>query len=195
MTEQKAKSYKELQLEELKAEYGIDVEPSEKQTVDISGRPEDEEIATLYADAGEYEGELACMEQELELIKETPLNELLSTLCEAFPDEAANYGPQCKAFLLTGWKQLIEKDSAFTESQLSVIEESPIETLVDALQAAAPESGKDFEKVIRDILIQSWQTHIEIKKEHIKEEHSYIKALGLKPNYAKRVYNRYHGIA
>lgn len=194
MPDKNAKSYKELQLEELKTMYGVEAGSSARDVESKSGRPEDEEIATLYADAAEYEEELACMERELSLIKTSPLGELAASLGETFPHEAPNYASELKSIVLAGWKQFVEGGRTYPETQLSLIETTEFDRISETLHAAYPDSGNDFEKDLRDLLIRHWETHIEIKKEHIKEEHSYIKALGLKPHYAKRVYKRYHGI-
>lgn len=194
MADENKKSYMQLQMEELKTMHGIEVEIGERDTGSKSGRPEDAEIAQLYEDAAEYEAELECFEAELELIKTGTLKEMAASLSQRFPEEEKNYAQELKAVVENGWKHLTEVDRTHPEAQSALIRETAFEDIADKLSEAYPDYTGNFEEELKRILVKSWELHIEIKKEHIKEEITYIKTLGLKPHYAKKVYKRYHGI-
>jgi len=194
MEDKKAKRYLELQLDELKEMYGVDAGQNAGDAGSRSGRPEDAEIAGLYADAAEYEAELARFEQELEVIAAGDVEGLAAALAERFSGEAQDYGQELKAVVETGWKRFVEADPAYPKEQLALIGEAEFGDIAGKLKEAYPGYEGDFQEDIKSILIQRWEMYIEIKKEHIKEETGYIKALGLKPHYAKKVYKRYHGI-
>jgi len=183
-----SKTYMQLQLEELRTMHGVDADAAQRLKAQ-SGRAEDAEIAKLYADAAEYEEELASFERELEVIKTAALATLPALLSEAASGDAEAYTLGLKAIVLAGWQH------AGKTEQAALMEATAFENIAEALRAAFPGDAGDFEAEIRGHLMKRWEMHIQIKKEHIKEEHSYIKALGLKPHYAKKVYNRYHGIA
>lgn len=194
MARNNPKPYMEMQMEELKQMHGVDPAAGGNDLHNRSGRPEDEEIANLYADAAEYEAELETFERELEIIRECDLKTLAAALTEQIPGDDQNYARELKAVVETGWKQYAE-EGGFTREQLELVGETAFENLAETLTAANPNYDGDFEDEMKTMLIQRWEMYIAIKKEHIKEETSYIKALGLKPHYAKKVYRRYHGIA
>lgn len=186
------KSIKELQLEELQEAMGVPVD-KKKPKEDMSGRPEDLEIASLYEDCWEYEQELEAFEKEFNAIKESSTIELVDVLIEAFPEEEKNFAAELKTVVETGWKQSVESGK-YPKEQLEIIDSVEFGTIAKSLAEAFPSYAGDFEAEVKAILIKRWETYIEIKKEHIKEEVNYIKALGLKSHYAKRIYKRYHGI-
>ncbi len=194
MADENAKAYKELQLEELRTMHGVEVDVAKRDPKSRSGRPEDAEIAKLYEDAAEYEGELERFKEELEIIKAHDVKELVSALAERFRDEEQNYAQELKAVVETGWKQRVETDGTHPQAQLELVRETAFSAIADKLAEAWPDYEGDFEAELKGMLVQRWELYIEIKKEHIKEETSHIKNLGLKPDYAKKVYNRYHGI-
>ena len=194
MEDKKAKRYLDMQLDELKEMVGVEIEKDEAYRQRKSGQPEDLEIATLYADAAEYEAELVRFEQELEILKANDVKALTTAMAERFADEAQNYAQELKAVVETGWKQLVEVARTHPAEQLMLIRETDFESIPEKLAGAFPGYEGDFEAEIKGMLLQRWAMYIEVKKEHIKEEIGYIKALGLKPHYAKKVYKRYHGI-
>jgi hypothetical protein len=194
MADENAKAYKELQLEELKTLHGVEVDPVKRDPKSRSGRPEDAEIAKLYEDAAEYEGELERFKEELEIIRNHDVKALASALAASFQDEDQNYAQELKAVIETGWKQRVEVDQTHPQAQLELVRDTRFGDIAEKLAEAWPGYEGDFEAEIKGMLVQRWELYIEIKKEHIKEETSYIKTLGLKPDYAKKVYNRYHGI-
>jgi len=195
MDDKNSKSYMQLQMEELKEMAGVEAGKREDEVKeDRSGRPEDAEIAGLYADAAEYEEELARFEQELEVIKACELKGLVTALDERFQGEEQNYAQELKAVVESGWKQFVEVDRTHPQEQLALIQKTEFGDIAGKLAEAFPEYRGDFEKEVKGLLLKRWGMYIEIKKEHIKEETSYIKAVGLKPHYAKKVYKRYHGI-
>lgn len=186
------KSIKELQLEELQEALGAPKEKKPKE--DLSGRPEDLEIASLYDDCWEYEQELEVLKKELEAIENNTFKGLVDALIQTFPEEEKDFGQELKTVVETGWKQCVEVNQTHPKEQLELIQKTDFSEIADKLAEVYPEYDGDFEKEMRDILITRWKMYIEVKKEHIKEEVNYIKALGLKEHYAKRIYKRYHGI-
>lgn len=194
MAEENAKAYKELQMEELRTMHGIEVDTARRDPKSRSGRPEDAEIAKLYEDAAEYEAELERFKAELEIIKSHNVKALAAAIAETFQDEEENIAQELKAVVETGWKQRVEADLTHPAAQLTLVQETAFGDIADKLAEAWPDYEGDFEGELKGMLVQRWELYIEIKKEHIKEETSHIKNLGLKPDYAKKVYNRYHGI-
>lgn len=194
MQEENEKTYKELQLEELREIHSVEIDMVPEKPKDTSGRPEDAEIAGLYADAAEYEGELEAFKRELDVIKTRSTSELVPAFAEFFSGKPSAYAEELKAVVLTGWKQRVEEAQTHPYAQLECLEANAFGDISAALIRDFPAYEGDFEVELKQMLIERWERYIEIKKEHIKEETSYIKTLGLKPDYAKRVYNRYHGI-
>jgi len=195
MTDDKnSKRYMELQMEELKDMVADEEVAPKRDPKRRMGQPQDAEIAELYADAAEYEGELEAFERELELIRSTPFSELPTAFAEFGRSDASQYAQELKAVIETGWKQRVEEAGTHPAEQLEMIRATPFEQVVSELGKAFPDYEGDFEAELTKMLIARWELYITIKKEHIKEEHSYIKTLGLKTHYAKKVYKRYHGI-
>lgn len=181
MADDSSKRLMELQMEDLQETYGVEKQEKE----DRSGRPEDLEIATLYADAWDYEVELELFETELQLIKEHATEEIVKVMKEHFENDERGYDQELRT---------VVESSLQDEAKLSVIWDTPFSELTEKLNTTFSDYTGDFEKEIKEILIQRWEMYIEVKKEHIKEETDYIKTLGLKPHYAKKIYKRYHGI-
>lgn len=193
MSDKNTKRYMELQMEELKETYGIEKE-KKADPKNTSGREEDAEIAGLYEDAWEYEEELQVFEAELKVIKAGTLKNITASLSERFPDEERDYAQELKAVILTGWTHLVEGKGTHPKEQLALIEATELDGLSEKLSNVYPDNAVNFETELKGLLIQRWETYIQIKKEHIKEETDHIKTLGLKPHYAKKIYKRYHGI-
>jgi hypothetical protein len=191
----RTKRYLELQMEELKATYGVEQENKSVDSKKItSGRKEDAEIAKLYEDAAEYEEELKYFERELEIIKANAFKDILPLLIQTFPNEKKNYAQELKAVIESTWKQFVEVEKSHPEDQLVLIQQSECSDIIERLKDKYPEYEGNFEMDVKGILIQRWELYINIKKEHIKEETNHIKTLGLKPSYAEKIYKRYHGI-
>ena len=195
MGEKETKRYMELQMEEMK---NFHEENAEKK--DASSKKKDDsrekeaEIARLYEDLAEYEEDLECFENELEVINANELKEISKSLTQNFPDEERDYEKELKAVLEAGWTHMVEVLNTHPKEQLEIIKESDFSDVVEKLSAAYPDYTGNFETDIKEVLVKRWEMLIAIKKEHIKEEIAEIKTAGLKPNYAKRVYKRYHGI-
>lgn len=185
----------ELQMEELKASYGIKREDSDLDRPSNARSEANAKIAKLYEAAAEYEEELQCFEEELEIINANKLKDIAALLSERFPSEDENYAQELKTVLEAGWTYLVEVKKMRPKEQLELIKETEFCDVVERLDAAYPEYNGDFETDVRDILVKRWETLIAIKKDHIQEEREDIEEYrGLKPDYAKGVYKRYHGI-
>ena len=193
MADQETKRYMELQMEEMKTYHAENAEEKDS-TPKNDNREKEAEIARLYEDLAEYENDLECFENELEVVHANELKDISSSLTQNFPDEERNYEQELKAVLEAAWTHFVEVEKTHPKEQLEIIKENDFCDIVEKLNTAYPEYNGDFETDIRDILVKRWETLIAIKKEHIKEEIAEIKTLGLKPHYAKRVYKRYHGI-
>lgn len=189
MDDKSKKRYMELQMEELQETYGHQKE-EQAEPKSTSGDPKDAEIAELYEDAWEYEQELEILEAEFEIIKSKEIKDIPSSLNEKLPNDQRDYEKELKAVIEAGW---ISGEN-HTEEQLELIKKTEFTALATALSGTYPDSGIHFEEELKDVLFQSWETLIKLKKDHIKEETDYIKALGLKSHYAKKIYKRYHGI-
>jgi len=198
MAKEEAKRYIELQMEELKGslleeDENAIPEPEKKKT-NINQSPQNAAIAKLYEDAAEYEEDLKGFEEELEIVNANELKDIASTLTLKFPDEDRDYAEELDTILLIGWTHFIEVEKTHPVEQLALIKETKFADVVETLNAAYPEYNGDFEKEVRELLEKRWGNLIAIKKEHIKQELDEIKTSGLKPKYAKRVYEKYHGI-
>ena len=193
MADQETKRYMELQMEEMKTYHAENAEEKDS-TPKNDNREKEAEIARLYEDLAEYENDLECFENELEVVHANELKDISSSLTQNFPDEERNYEQELKAVLEAAWTHFVEVEKTHPKEQLEIIKENDFCDIAEKLNTAYPEYNGDFETDIRDILVKRWETLIAIKKEHIKEEIAEIKTLGLKPHYAKRVYKRYHGI-
>ena len=195
MAGKETKRYMELQMDEMKDFHAENAEDKQKATKKKDDNREKEaEIARLYEDLAEYEEDLECFENELEVINSNGLKDLAAALTEAFPDEERDFANELKAVLEAGWRHRVETLNSHPKEQLELIEKCDFADAAETLSAAYPDDEGSFEADIKDIVVKRWEMLIAIKKEHIKEEIAEIKTAGLKPNYAKRVYKRYHGI-
>lgn len=195
MADKETKRYMEMQMEEMKSFHADNTEKQEATSKKKNDdREKEAEIARLYEDLAEYEEDLECFENELEVVKSNQLKAISKALTENFPDEDRNYEQELKVVLEAAWTDMVEVQKTHPEEQLAIIKENDFCDIEEKLNTAYPEYEGSFETDIRNILIKRWELLIAIKKEHIKEEIAEIKTSGLKPNYAKRVYKRYHGI-
>ena len=195
MADKETKRYMEMQMEEMKSFHADNTEKQEARSKKKNDdREKEAEIARLYEDLAEYEEDLECFENELEVVKSNELKAISKALTENFPDEDRNYEQELKVVLEAAWTDMVEVQKTHPEEQLAIIKENDFCDIEEKLNAAYPEYEGSFETDIRNILMKRWDLLIAIKKEHIKEEIAEIKTSGLKPNYAKRVYKRYHGI-
>ena len=185
----------ELQMEELKASFGIKKEDSDVERPSNARSEANAKIAKLYEDAAEYEEELEGFEEELEVINTNELKDIAAALNQKFPNYEGNYAQELKAVLEAGWTHFVEVAQTHSKEQLELIKETEFGDLVERFNAVYPEYNGDFETEVRDLLVKRWDTLIAIKKEHIQEEREDIEEYrGLKPDYAKGVYKKYHGI-
>ena len=200
MAEQKTARYMEMQMEELKAAHAEDKEvssqenPAPKKTKEKNNRDNQAEIAKLYEDAYEYEMDLAAFESELEIVKENKLQDIGEILTRELPDEERNYVQELNTVLEAGWTHLVEVEKTHAKEELDLIKETEFCDVEKKLTSTFPDYAGNFESDIRDILLKRWEMLVAIKKEHVKEEIADIKTSGLKPKYAKRIYEQYHGI-
>lgn len=195
MAEPKKKNYLELQMEELKGSLEEDNNAtSKKKKTNLDRSPQNAKIAKLYEDAAEYEEDLKGFEEELEIVNANKLKDIATALTHKFPDEDRDYVDELDTILIVGWTNFIEVGNTHPKEQLDIIKKTPFSDVVAKLNAAYPDYAGDFEKDIRELLVKRWENLIAIKKEHVKEELDEIKTSGLKPKYAKRVYEKYHGL-
>jgi hypothetical protein len=186
----------ELQMEELRASLGITKEESDtKKKPDNTRSEANAKIAALYEAAGEYEAELERFEAELGLIESHGLSELVVVLGEAFPGEEGSVEQELKSVVEAGWRQLAEVKQTHPVEQIALIDGSEFDDILSTLKAQYPEYEGDFEAQMKEILVKRWEMLIEIKKEHIAEEREEIEEhRGLKPDYARGVYRKYHSL-
>jgi len=186
----------ELQMEELRASLGITKEESDtKKKPDNTRSEANAKIAALYEAAGEYEAELERFEAELELIESHGLSELVVVLGEAFPGEDGSVEQELKSVIEAGWRQLTEVKQTHPVEQIALIDGSEFGDMCSKLKTQYPAYEGDFEAQMKEILVKRWEMLIEIKKEHIAEEREEIEEhRGLKPDYARGVYRKYHGL-
>ncbi len=191
---QSEKLLMELQMEELRASFGIKKEDSDAIKRPSNARSEaNAKIAALYEAAGEYEAELERFEEELEIIESHSLEDLATALNERFPSEEGSVEQELKEVVMVGWRQLVEVKHTHPKEQLVLIEASAFGDMATKLKAAYPED--DIEAQMKEVLVKRWEMLIEIKKEHIAEEREDIEEhRGLKPDYARGVYRKYHGL-
>jgi len=196
MAEDEKKLYLELQMDELKGSLvEEDENPTpEKKKTSNHRNPKHAEIAKLYEDAAEYEEDLKGFEEELEIVNANELKDIAAALRDKFPDEDRNYAEELDTILVTGWTHFVEVEKTHPKEQLALIKETEFGNIVEKLNTAYPDYNGDFEKDVRGLLEKRWGNLIAIKQEHIKQEIAEIKTSGLKPKYAKRIYQQYHGI-
>lgn len=195
MADEGQKRLLELQMEELREMYGIEIDEEERRkSKSNNDRSENNaKIAKLYEDVAEYKVELARFEDELAVIKSHDVEDVVSALTEAFPDKEGSYEMELKAVLEAHWKHFVEVEG-YPKEQLAIIQGSAFVDIVRGLCDVSPEYDGDFKRDIADILVKRWEMLISVKKEHIQEEFQDMKISGLKPDYVERVYKRYHGI-
>ncbi len=193
MAEQKTKRYLEMQLDELKTEYGEEADQSTTTSKDNKNE-KNAKIAEIYEDCWEYEEDLAGFEAELEIVKANDLNEIAQALIEAFPGEERDYAQELQTVVQNTWINLVEVEQSHPQEQLDLIRSTSFCELVDKFNTAFSDYKGDFKAEVREALIKRWEMLISIKKAHIKEELAEIKTMGLKPNYVKRIYKQYHNI-
>lgn len=192
MAKEETKRYLELQMEELKAEYGAEGNSASQKPKDNKGK--NAEIAKLYEDAAEYEEDLKCFEEELEIVNANALKDIASVLKQTFPDEERDFAQELQTILDIGWTHFVEVAKTHPAEQLELIRKTEFGDVVEKLNTSYPDYNGDFESDVRELLVKRWENLIEIKKEHIKQELDEIKTAGLKPKFVKRVYEQFHGI-
>lgn len=196
MANKEVKNLKQLQLEELRSYYGVsEGDGSTKNTKPVNYKTENNrKIAELYEDAAEYKIELARFEKELKLINAYELKNIVAALMQKFPDYEGNYGQEMQAIVVAHWTQLCEVKNSHPIEQLELLKVTEFDSMVEKFSNAFSDYKGDFESEIKESIVKRWEMLVEIKKQHIKEELNGIKVSGLKPDYAERIYNRYHGL-
>ena len=179
-----------LQLEELKASYGIKKgEGADEKKHPVDHRtPNKTKIAKLYEDAGGYEEELECFEQELEVLKANEFKDIVKALIEQSPEHDGNYAEELKAVLVAHLIQFVEIDKTHPKEQLELIKAT------DFASTDYANYTIDFQVELRDILLKRWEMLVGIKKEHVAEERAEMKLRGMKPDHIRKVYRLYHGL-
>ncbi|QOY55358.1 hypothetical protein HUE87_03725 [Candidatus Sulfurimonas marisnigri] len=198
MADKKMTRYLEIQMDELKAAIGVDAEEQDSAPNNNkakNNKAKNADVAKLYEDAAEYEEELQCFEEELEIINASELKDMAGALTQKLPDEERNYAKELKAILIAGWTHLVEVEKIHPIEQLELIKETEFCDVIEKLNTEYPDFDGDFEKSVRGILVKRWETLIAIKKEHIEEEMEEIYIAGLKPSFVKRIYKQFHGIS
>ncbi|NOR56176.1 MAG: hypothetical protein GQ531_08200 [Sulfurovum sp.] len=197
MAKDDKKLYLELQMDELKGsllEEDENPTPVKKKVVNNNRSPQNAEIAKLYEDAAEYEADLKGFEDELEVVKANALKDIPAALIKEFPEEnkERDYAKELKTIVDQCWTHAVEVDKTHPKEQLELVKNCEFGEVVEKLSAAYPDV--DFEAEVRAHLVKRWDNLITIKKAHVAEEIADIKTSGLKPKYAKRVYELYHGL-
>ena len=172
----------ELQMEDLKASFGIQKD-SKKSTTNNDRSANSAKIAKLYEDAAEYEEELETFEKELKIVKEHELQNIAEALNTNFPNYDGNYAKELKAVLEAHWTHFVEVDKTHTKEQLELIKTTKFSNYSNNLKEEAT-----------TVLIKRWKMLVNIKTEHIKEERTEMKLRGMKPDHIRKVYRKYHGL-
>jgi hypothetical protein len=190
MAGEEGKRLLELQMEELKASYGIkEGEGANEKKHPVDHRtPNKTKIAALYDDAGEYEEELENFEAELEVLKANELKDIVKALIEKSPEHDGNYAEELKAVFIAHWTQFIEVNKTHPQEQLELIKATDFATSNYADYTA------DFQIELRETLLKRWEMLVGIKKEHVAEERAEMKLRGMKPDHIRKVYRLYHGL-
>ena len=209
MAENNKKLFMEMQMDELKdsleetkvsstEEENIVIE-EEKKPLKKKKRnyktPENAELAKLYEDAAEYEAELESFEDELEVINANKLKDIVKVLTKQSKDKERDYAQELKEILVAMWTHFVQVDKSHPAEQLELIKATEFSAVAEKLTATFPDFSNDFEKMVRDVLVNRLKMLIEIKKEHIEQEIEEIYIAGLKPSFVKRIYKQYHGIS
>lgn len=206
MADENKKLYLELQMDELKAALGIEVDHSTsegnkeklaklKDTAEKNNKAKNADVAKLYENAAEYEKELESFEKELEIINTHDLKEIATVLSKNLPDEDRHYAQELKSVVIAGWAHFVEVEKTHPIEQLELLKETDFSDIVEKLTIAYPDYKGCFERDVRGILVKRLDTLIAIKKEHIEEEIEEIYIAGLKPSFVKRIYKEFHGIS
>ena len=193
MADLETKRYMEMQMDELKDALDHDDAPAPKKNVDKDNE-KNAELAKIYEDAYEYEEELENFQAELEIVNEHKLHNIAAALKRDLPDAERNYEQELHNILVATWTYRVETEKTHPVEELNVIKASDFNCVVETFKAAFPDYEGDFEADYKALLVTRLETLIAIKKDHIKEEHTEIKIMGLKPNFVKRIYKKYHGI-
>ena len=172
----------ELQMEDLKASYGI-AKDAPRSTTNNDRSANSAKIAKLYEDAAEYEEELETFKVELEIVKSNELKDISSALLEKFPDYEGDYPKELKAVLEAHWTQFVEVDKTHPKEQLVLIKETALSDYSD-----------EFTVEVKNVLLKRWTMLVDIKTEHIAEERAEMKLRGMKPDHIRKVYRKYHGL-
>ncbi|CAA6812831.1 MAG: Unknown protein [uncultured Sulfurovum sp.] len=172
----------ELQMEDLKATYGI-AKDAPKSTTNNDRSENSRKIAALYEDAAEYEEELETFEKELEIVQNNEIKDIVNALKEVFPNYEGDYLKEIKAVLEAYWTQFVEVDKTHPKEELTHIKEQEFSQYSDELSAK-----------VKSALIKRWEMLVSIKKEHVAEERAEMKLRGMKPDHIRKVYRKYHGL-
>jgi len=156
MAENKQKLLLELQMEELKATYGIKPEDSVPQAdrPNMNRTPEKAKIAKLYEDAAEYEEDLRCFEAELEVIQTHEIKDITNALNKEFPNYEGNYVQESKAVLEAGWTNFVTIEKTHPQEQLELIKNTELFTALEKLNAQYSDYAGNFENDIKSILVK-----------------------------------------
>lgn len=207
MADDNKKLYLEMQMDELKESLGAEEDEDSAHAINEAriahlkaeaakkNRDKNADVAKLYENAAEYEKELECFEKELEILNANALNDVVTVLNKMLPDDERNYEKELKNAVIAAWQNFVDINTSHSIEQLELIKVTEFSDIVKKLMNAYPDDNVDFEKMIRDILVNRLETLIAIKKEHIEEEIEEIYIAGLKPSFVKRIYKEYHGIS
>ena len=172
----------ELQMQDLKASYGI-AKDAPKSTTNNDRSENSRKIAALYEDAAEYEEELETFEKELEIVQNNDVKDIVNTLTTTFPNYEGDYLKELKALLEAYWTQFVEVDKTHPEEELQQIKKLELSEYNDELSTK-----------VKNALIKRWEMLVNIKKEHVAEERAEMKLRGMKPDHIRKVYRKYHGL-
>lgn len=176
----------EMQFEAMQEEHGVkksDSDP-EKPKPNNDRSPNSKKIAALYEDAAEYEEELECFEQELEIINGNDVKDIANALMKNSPEYEGDYAQELKVILEAGWTQRVDVDNTHPKEELELIKKSVFSDVLEKLN----------EEDVRDTLVKRWEMLVAIKKEHVADERAEMKLRGMKPDHIRKVYRKYHGL-
>jgi len=176
----------EMQFEAMQEEHGVkktEAEP-EKPKHNNDRSENSRKIAALYEDAAEYEEELECFKNELEIINANALKDITDALVKNSPEYDGDYVKEIKAVLEAGWTQLVEVENTHPKEELELIKGTTFSDAVVTLN----------EEDVRNTLVKRWEMLVAIKTEHVAEERAEMKLRGMKPDHIRKVYRKYHGL-
>lgn len=141
MAGEEKKRYLEMQMEELKATYGVEKEDSTSvnSKVDKARNEKDAEIAKLYEDAAEYEEDLKYFEEELKTIQSTDLADIAAVLTKKFPETERDFAQELKVVLEAGWKHSVDVEKTHPKEQLELIKETKFCDVVEKFKTTYPD--------------------------------------------------------